>query len=90
MHILAKICKMFRPIGSVLVAFILCHTFIYNGYFKKDANVSKTYRIFYVNISKGTSYFKKGILYPEIQVQTHSNINDNLKSDFAKFYRKAK
>lgn len=73
-----------------LIAFILCRTFIYNGYFEKDADVSKTYRIFYVNISKVTPYFKKGILYPETQVQTHSNINDNLKSDFGKLYHKAK
>jgi len=73
-----------------LVAFILRDTFIYNGYLEKDADVSKTYRLFYVNISKVTPYFKKGIFYPEIQAQTHSNINDNFKSDFGKLYHNAK
>jgi hypothetical protein len=81
---------MFRPVGSVLVAFILCHTFIYNAYLDKYADMSQIYRILYFNIPKGKPYLKKYILYQEIHIQTHSNINDNLKSDFDKFYHKTK
>jgi len=50
-----------------LVAFILYHAFIYKAYLEKDAGISKFYRIYYVNISKGKPRFKKYTLYPEIQ-----------------------